>query len=91
MSAFFGWFNFCRFLQPNTMAEISEIKGWIRETRTIRPTSDDAILIFPGTDSTRITLLDTACCIPAIVIRKRIEDIENEDIASLAQIINHHH
>jgi len=73
------------------MAEIAEVKEWIRQTRTVKSISNDAILVHPLADSTRITLLDIACCIPALSIEKNIQHIDREDIARLSHWINHQH
>ena len=77
------------------MATLLQIKQWIREIRTVRPISESAILVRPDAllskDAVLITLLDTACCVPAIRIPKPIEAIERSDIEQHSILLNHSH
>ena len=73
------------------MAEAAEIKKWIQEIRTGKPISEDAILIQVIPNATRITLLNIACCIPALIIPKTMAAIAFEDLRQLQHLINHQH
>lgn len=70
-----------------------DIKNWIRQ---IRPElKDDAILIrkqlFNGKEQTHITILNVACCVPALVIDKSLKQVTESDIINLSHLINHSH
>lgn len=77
------------------MATSAQIKTWIQEIRTVRPVSVAAILVRQEgnalSNATLITLLDTACCVPAIRIPKTMEAVERADLELFTSQLNHSH
>lgn len=77
------------------MATSAQIKTWIQEIRTVRPVSAAAILVRQEggevSNTTHITLLDTACCVPAIRIPKAMDSIERTDLEFFTNQLNHSH
>lgn len=71
--------------------KVAAIKNWIIELRTVKKTKADSILVHPLPQQTKIILLDTACCVPAIVINKTIEKINKSDLLHHIDKLNHHH
>lgn len=75
------------------MTNIQDIKNWIKQLRKVKPIQDASIIIrsADGGKTTYITLLETACCVPAIVIPKAIEEITQSDLQEFIPQLNHAH
>lgn len=70
----------------------TQVKNWIKAIRPGNTIGDQSILIAKQQNQNlKITLLDTVCCIPAILFDKNLEDISMEDIVSKSHLINHRH